>query len=65
MKLSVVISTYNRWQLLELCILSLYQTRAEQRDWECIVVDDGSTDDTLAWLAGYEALRTSATCGGC
>ena len=52
MKLSVVISTYNRWQLLELCILSLYQTRAEQQDWECIVVDDGSTDDTLA-------------CGGC
>ena len=57
MKLSVVISTYNRWQLLELCILSLYQTRAEQRDWECIVVDDGSTDDTLAWLARWRQER--------
>lgn len=57
MKLSVVISTYNRWQLLELCVLALYQTRAEQRDWECIVVNDGSTDDTFAWLARWRQER--------
>jgi len=56
--LSVVISTYNRWQLLELCVLALYQTRAEQRKWECIVVDDGSTDDTLAWLARWRHERS-------
>ena len=50
-----MVSSYNRWRLLELCVLSLYNTAAALTDWECIVVDDGSTDETLAWLARWRA----------
>jgi glycosyltransferase involved in cell wall biosynthesis len=49
---SIVIPTYNRRALLEETLRSvLVQTR---QDFEAIVVDDGSTDDTVAFL---EALR--------
>jgi glycosyltransferase involved in cell wall biosynthesis len=50
---SVVIPTYNRQPILEKCLLAL-----ESQDfgdlvsgYEVILVDDGSTDGTLEWLA--------------
>ncbi|MDF0551644.1 glycosyltransferase family 2 protein [Kamptonema sp. UHCC 0994] len=50
---SVVIPTYNRKPILQKCLLAL-----ESQDfgdivsgYEAIVVDDGSTDGTLEWLA--------------
>ncbi len=48
----VVIPTYNRAQLLRACLESIFiQT---YRNFEVIVVDDGSTDDTPAVLAQYK-----------
>jgi len=48
---SIVIATYNRAQLLKRAIDSLiYQT---EKDWEAIIVDDGSTDDTYAQILPY------------
>lgn len=44
MKLSIVIPTYNRAYLLPRAIESVLAQSYE--DWELIVVDDGSTDDT-------------------
>ncbi|HEO69740.1 MAG TPA: glycosyltransferase, partial [Candidatus Hydrogenedentes bacterium] len=55
-KISVVIPTWNRKHLLAECLDSL----AEQtfRDFEIIVVDDGSTDDTAAMLRdAYPGVR--------
>ena len=45
---SIVMPTYNYGRFLPEALESL---RAQTlRDWECIVVDDGSTDDTIAVL---------------
>jgi hypothetical protein len=47
-KVSVIIPTYNRASLLRLCLSSvLSQT---YRNLEALVIDDGSTDETAAYL---------------
>lgn len=55
-RVSVIIPTYNRGAFLEETVSSvLAQTFT---DWELLVVDDGSTDDTESVLAPYaDALR--------
>ncbi|MCP9829462.1 MULTISPECIES: glycosyltransferase family 2 protein [unclassified Synechococcus] len=52
MFLSVVIPTYNRRPILEKALTALEQQRlgAPIEAYEVVVVDDGSTDDTPAWL---------------
>ncbi|MEA2659682.1 MAG: hypothetical protein QOF64_2278, partial [Candidatus Binatota bacterium] len=52
-RVSVVIPTYNRWPMLGEAIESvLGQTYP---GFELIVVDDGSTDDTVAQLGKYRS----------
>jgi glycosyltransferase involved in cell wall biosynthesis len=48
--ISVVIPTYNRLPILAKCLQALAEQCCEQ-PYEVIVVDDGSTDATLDWLA--------------
>ncbi|NEP04020.1 MAG: glycosyltransferase [Okeania sp. SIO2G4] len=49
---SVVIPTYNRKPILEKCLRALENQDYDRPiiDYEVIVVDDGSTDDTVPWL---------------
>jgi glycosyltransferase involved in cell wall biosynthesis len=47
---SVVICTYNRCSLLQDCLTSLFTQTYPRDDYEIVVVDDGSTDDTQALL---------------
>ncbi|MFP2912969.1 glycosyltransferase family 2 protein [Pyxidicoccus sp. 3LFB2] len=48
---SIVIPTYNRARLLEETLASVFAQ--EETDYEVLVVDDGSTDDTLETVARY------------
>ena len=58
-KVTVVIPTYNRSHLLKAAILSvLNQT---YQDFEIIVVDDASTDDTSEVVAGLDEQRIKYT----
>lgn len=56
---SVVIPTFNRRAVLERCLTTL--ARQTHTNFEVIIVDDGSTDETVAMLerlrAAYPALR--------
>ncbi|NEQ35996.1 MAG: glycosyltransferase [Okeania sp. SIO3I5] len=49
---SIIIPTYNRLPILEKCLRALENQTYEQpiTQYEVIVVDDGSTDDTIPWL---------------
>ena len=49
---SIIIPTYNRAHLI---IETLNSIKVQTYlNWECIVVDDGSTDNTLAVLEEYK-----------
>ncbi|MBD2346191.1 glycosyltransferase family 2 protein [Anabaena subtropica] len=56
--ISVVIPTYDRQPILEKCLRALerQQLRASTviKDYEIVLVDDGSTDGTLEWLATHK-----------
>src|SRR5579883_3479281 len=50
MVLSVVIPTFNRADILKECLQALQHQNLPQEDYEIIVVDDGSTDETRKLL---------------
>jgi glycosyltransferase involved in cell wall biosynthesis len=55
-RVTIIIATYNYGRYLRTAIASL---RAQtMRDWECIVVDDASTDDTPAILEEAASVDT-------
>lgn len=57
MLLSIVTGTYNRLALLQLMIESVRAQLPRHARYEFIVVDGGSTDGTLAWLAQQPDVR--------
>ncbi len=48
---SIIIPTYNRAQLIQETLDSIVVQTYE--NWECLVIDDGSTDDTAQVLKAY------------
>ncbi len=61
MYISVVIPTYNRLPILQKCLIALAEqelTDAKISGYEIILVDDGSTDQTLAWLGENQTQLT-------
>lgn len=48
---SIIIATYNRADLVERALNSLI--RQTEKDWEAIIVDDGSTDETNSRIQPY------------
>lgn len=52
---SVILTTYNRAALLVRALDSLISQ--EEKDWEAIIIDDGSTDDTAKRIAAFLELK--------
>ena len=48
MKLSIIISTYNNAQSLVRTLVSVAEQEADKSMWECVVVNNASTDNTEA-----------------
>jgi glycosyltransferase involved in cell wall biosynthesis len=48
MELSIIISTYNNAISLERTLASVVMQDADRTQWECVVVNNASTDDTAA-----------------
>ena len=61
-RVSVIIPTYNRVDVLRRAIDSVLAQTEE--DFELLVVDDGSTDDTQAFLKTYDDPRVRSICFG-
>jgi glycosyltransferase involved in cell wall biosynthesis len=62
--ISVIVPVYNGGAALERCLVALNQSRGVA--WECIVVDDGSTDDSaeIARRLGARVVRSAQPQGG-
>lgn len=53
MELSIVISTYNNAASLERALKSVAMQDADKSIWECVVVNNNSTDDTVERVAAF------------
>ena len=58
-KFSIITPTYNRAYVLWKTILAIQHQACN--DWELIIVDDGSTDDTKKLLAEFQDAQS--VCG--
>lgn len=56
-KISMVIGSFNRRKLLELCIEAV-RSELKDQSYEIIVVDGGSTDGTVEWLVKQKDIIT-------
>jgi glycosyltransferase involved in cell wall biosynthesis len=58
--ISIVIPAYNAGEYIEECLNSILNQTFE--DWECIIVNDGSTDNTLAITQNFTAKDKRFSC---
>lgn len=46
MKLSIIVTVYNRERYIERCLLSLLNQQLNEKEYEIVVINDGSTDNS-------------------
>ena len=61
MLLSIIIPLYNCGESIEQCILSVYKQNLDERDFEVIVVNDGSTDGSEKRVQKIAELHNNIT----
>ncbi len=58
-RVSIIIATYNRWESLLVTLRSVAQQSLAPELWECIVVNNNSTDETQAKAEAFAAAHPS------
>jgi GT2 family glycosyltransferase len=57
LKISVVVCTYNRGKKIKSCLDSILNQSLSKEEYEIVVVNDGSTDDTAKILKSVKGIR--------
>lgn len=57
--LSVIIPLYNASPYIEACVNSIYQQEIDENDFEIIVINDGSTDNSLSVITNLQQKHTN------
>lgn len=55
-KFSIVIPNYNKGTLIKNCLDSIFNQTINKKEYEVIVVDDGSTDNSLEYINEYDVI---------
>ena len=57
MKLSYIVPVYNVEAYLDKCLQSLYNQSLELVDFEVVIINDGSSDNSLKIIEKYRSLN--------
>ena len=60
-KLSIIIPVYNVENYVDTCIESLYKQGISEYEFEVILINDGSTDNSLSIIQEYENKYSNIT----
>ena len=61
MKLSYIVPVYNVEAYLDKCLQSLYNQSLELVDFEVVIINDGSSDNSLKIIEKYRSLYQNIT----
>lgn len=61
LKLSIIIPVYNVEKYIEVCIESLYKQNISEDEFEIILINDGSTDNSLSIIQRFGIQHTNIT----
>ena len=53
-RISVIVSVYNQEKYIGRCLRSLLSQTIPMKDYEIIIIDDGSIDNTLSVISNFE-----------
>lgn len=59
--LSIIIPVYNVGPYVEACLKSIYKQGLEEEEFEVIIINDGSTDNSLQIITEIEKIHTNIT----
>lgn len=55
-KFSIIIPNYNKGILIKNCLNSIFNQTINKEEYEVIIIDDASTDNSLDYINGYDVV---------